>query len=117
MCIEYKLDEIEALHFLLQKHARSDGLNAFSRILLALDLKACFKEKGRENQGVGGRLKGSSNLTEADRMDTRQKMADAAGACPANVSKVQDLLITAQPEILEARIDKSFPGRQGDIKE
>ena len=39
-CIEYELTEAEALHWLLQKHLRSNGLNAYSRILLALELVA-----------------------------------------------------------------------------
>jgi hypothetical protein len=33
-CIEYDLPEPEALHWLLQKHRRSNGLNDFNRILL-----------------------------------------------------------------------------------
>ena len=44
-CIEYELTESEALHWLLQKHRRSNGLNDFSRILLALELEPWFKEK------------------------------------------------------------------------
>ena len=32
-CIAYELTESEALHWLLQKHRRSNGLNDFSRIV------------------------------------------------------------------------------------
>jgi len=58
-------------------HRRSNGLNAFSRILLALELELDFKKKARSNQRSGGQAKGSSNLTEADRVDVRSEIAAA----------------------------------------
>jgi hypothetical protein len=96
------LTESEALHWLLQKHRRSNGLNDFSRILLALDLEPWFKEKARSNQQAGGRSKGSSKLTEAERLDVRSEIAAAAGVSVGNLSKVKQLLMTAQPELLQA---------------
>jgi hypothetical protein len=102
LCIKYQLNDLEALHLLLQRHLRSDGLNDFSRVLLALDLEPWLEEKAKENQRIGGRSKGLSNLTEADRVDVRQEIADAAGVCAANVRKVQHLRMTARPEILDA---------------
>jgi hypothetical protein len=101
-CIEYELTESEALHWLLQKHRRSNGLNAFSRILLALDLEAGFKEKARSNQQAGGQHKGSSKLTEAERLDVRREIAAAAGVCVGNVSKVKRVISTAHAELLQA---------------
>jgi len=101
-CIEYELTESEALHWLLQRHRRSDGLNAFSRILLALDLEAGFKEKARSNQQAGGQNKGSSKLTEAERLDVRSEIAAAAGVSVGNVTKVKQLVGTGHPELLEA---------------
>src|SRR5277367_7128283 len=65
-CLEYELSEEEALLWLIQKHQRSDGLNAFCRTLLALELEPWFKARARSNQQRGGQHKGSSNLTEAD---------------------------------------------------
>src|SRR5260370_207181 len=100
-CIEYQLTEAEALHWLLQRHRRSNGLNAFSRILLALELEAGFKEKARANQRAGGQNKGSSSLTEAERLDVRSEIAAAAGVSVGNVSKVKQLTI-AHPKPLEA---------------
>jgi hypothetical protein len=44
-CIQFELTEAEALCWLLQKHRGSKGLNAFSRILLALELEPWLKEK------------------------------------------------------------------------
>src|SRR5271157_874373 len=102
LCIEYQLTESEALHWLLQKHRRSNGLNAFSRILLALDLEPGFKEKARSNQQAGGQNKGSSKLTKAERLDVRREIAAAAGVGEGNVSKVKQLTGTAHSELLQA---------------
>ena len=57
-CIEYDLTEEEALHWLLFRHRRVEGLNAFCRILLALDLEPCFREKAQSNQRLGGSQEG-----------------------------------------------------------
>ena len=98
-CIEYDLTESEALHRLLERHRRSNGLNAFSRTLLALDLEAGFKEKARSNQQAGGQNKGSSKLTEAERLDVRHEIAAVAGVCVGNVSKVKQLMTLARPQL------------------
>jgi hypothetical protein len=101
-CLEYDLPEAEALHWLLQKHRRSNGLNPFSRILLALELESWLREQARSNQQAGGQNRGSSKLSEADRLDVRARIAAAAGASAGNVSKVKHLLSAAQPELLQA---------------
>ena len=101
-CIEYELTEAEALHWLLQRHRRSNGLNDFSRVLLALELEPWFKEKARANQRVGGEKKGSSKLTEAERLDVRSEIAGAAGVSAGNVSKVRQMTTTAHAEVLQA---------------
>jgi hypothetical protein len=113
-CIEYELTEAEALHLLLERHRRSDGLSAFSRVLLALDLEPSLREKALSNQRAGGHDKGSSKLTEAGRVDVRLGIAKAAGVCAGNVTKVKRLLTTAHPKVLEAlrggeiRIDRAW---------
>jgi hypothetical protein len=101
-CVAYELTESEALYLLLERHRRSDGLNAFCRVLLALELEPWLKEKARLNQQAGGQNKGSSRLTEASRLDVRREIAAAAGVCPANVSKVKQLTMTARPQLLRA---------------
>jgi hypothetical protein len=101
-CSEYQLTEVEALRWLLQRHRRSNGLNAFSRILLALELELDFKERARSNQQAGGQNKGSSKLTEAERLDVRSAIAAAAGVSVGNVTKVKQLTMTAHPELLKA---------------
>ena len=101
-CIEYQFSEAEALRWLLQKHRPSSGLNAFSRILLALELEPWFKQKARSNQQAGGLNKGSSKLTEAERVDVTAKIAEAADVSVGNISKVRQLRRTALPELLQA---------------
>jgi hypothetical protein len=107
-CIEYDLSESEALHWLLQAHRRSEGLNSFCRILLALDLEPSLQANARLNQRVGGQNKGQSNLTEAERLDVRSEIAAAAGTSVGNVSKVKHLIVSADSELLQ-------PLRRGEI--
>jgi hypothetical protein len=101
-CVEYELSEAEALQWLLEKHRRSDGLNAFSRIMLALDLEPDLTEKARANKQVGGQQKGWSNLTKAEQVHVRSKIAKAAAVSTGNVTKVKQLLESVVPEIREA---------------
>jgi hypothetical protein len=104
-CVEYELTDEESLRWLLQKHRRSNGMNDFCRILLALELEPCFKEKALSNQRLGGQMKGSSNLTEDAIVDVRKEIAAAAGVSVGNVTKVKRLLRTGQPELLETLRD------------
>ena len=103
LCIAYDMTEADALHWLLQRHRRSAGLNDYCRILLALDLEPSLKEKARANQQAGGRGKASSKLTEAERpVDVRSEIAAAAGVSAANVTKVKQLIRTAPSGVLNA---------------
>jgi hypothetical protein len=101
-CIQHELTEEEALRWLLQRHRRSNGLNNFCRILLALELEPCSRERALSNQRLGGQNKGSSRLTDAERVDVRREIADAAGVSLGNVTKVKQLVGTAYYELLEA---------------
>jgi hypothetical protein len=100
-CLKYELSEAEALHWLIQRHRRSSSLNDFSRILLAIELEPWFKEKARSNQRAGGQNKGSSKLTEAESVDVRSEIANAAGVSVGNVSKVKQLT-GVHPDLLQA---------------
>jgi hypothetical protein len=100
-CIEYELTEEEALRWLLLRHCRSNGLNDFCRIRLALELEPCFKEKALSNQRLGGRLKALSNLTKDATVDVRKQIAAAASVSVGNVAKVKQLIRIAHPELLE----------------
>jgi hypothetical protein len=101
-CLQLDMTEEEALLWIIQKHRRSNGLNAFSRILLALELEPWLKEQARSNQRAGGQNRGSSKLTEADKLDVRSEIATAAGVSAGNVSKVKQLAMHAHPSLLQA---------------
>jgi hypothetical protein len=98
-CLEYDLTEEEALRWLIQSHRPSWGLNAFSRVLLVLELEPFLQERARANQQIGGQHKGSSNLTEAQKVDSRSELAAAAGVSPGNIRKVKQLIESAHPMI------------------
>ena len=100
-CLEYELGEEEALRRLVQSHRRSQGLNDFARILLALDLEPWLQERARSNQRTGGQIKGSSTLAKAPRLDVRSEIAAAAGVSTGNVTKVKQLVQAAHPNILQ----------------
>jgi len=65
-------------------------------------LEPWFKEKALANQKAGGENKGSSILTEAQKVDVRAKIAEIAGVSVGNISKVKQLRRTAIPELLQA---------------
>jgi hypothetical protein len=102
LCMEYNLSEEEALVWLLQKLRPTRGVNGFCRTLLALELEPWLKLRAQANQKIGGVRKGSSNLTEADRLDVRAEIATTAGVSTGNVTKVKQILAKALPELLQA---------------
>jgi hypothetical protein len=107
-CIEYGMSEAEALQNLLQRHRRSSGLNDFIRICLGLELEPFLKQKGRAKQQAGGQNKGSSILTEAQRLDVRKEIARIAGVSVGNVTKVKQLTTTAHSDIIKALREKEL---------
>jgi hypothetical protein len=78
-----------------------------------MDLEPGLREKALSNQRAGGQNKGSSILTEAEKVDVRAKIAEAAHLSVGTISKVNQLL-TATPELLQAlrngevRIDRAW---------
>ena len=102
ICIEYDLTKAEALRWLIQAHLSSRGLNAFSRVMLALDLEDSLGAEARQHQQHGGHEKGSSKLTDADRLDVRSEIAAVAGVSVGNVTKVKQLTRKVLPEVLQA---------------
>jgi len=101
-CTEVDLTLEEALEQLIRTHGSSRGLTDFVRIELALDLEVHFREKARTNQEAGGKDKGSSILTIAQRVDTRREVARVAGVSSGNVRKVKHILIHACSTLLGA---------------
>lgn len=96
------MSEEEALLHLIEKNRGSKGINDFIRILLALELEPWFRTRAKSNQRRGGREKGSSQLTEADRLDVRREISRAAGVSVGNVSKVKRILVDGVPELQDA---------------
>jgi ParB-like chromosome segregation protein Spo0J len=108
-CIEYDISEEEALRRLLLCHRPSPGLPPFTRIDMARDLAKSFKEKALQHQQAGGKSKGSSKLTEAEKVEVRKEIAAAAGVSVGTLSHALEVLKTGDPEILRAL-------RNGEIK-
>ena len=101
-CIVRHMSQEEGLLHLIEKNRGSKGINDYARILMALELEPWFKTRAKSNQRMGGREKGSSQLTEADRLDVRFEIARAAGVSAGNVSKVKQLITRAIPELQDA---------------
>src|SRR5260221_3164341 len=101
-CIEFNISEEEALRRLLLCHRPSSGLSPFSRIAMARGLAKSFKEKALQHQQAGGKSKGSSKLTEAQKVDVRKEIAVAAGVSVGTLSHALEVLKTGDPEILRA---------------
>ena len=106
-CIEYPLNENEALQFIINHHQPQREWNAFIRIRLALTREPYLQQKALENMRAGGKCKGLANLPEAQHIDVRQEIANFAGpgACGRNVSKVKTILQAAHSRLIEALID------------
>jgi hypothetical protein len=101
-CLEYNLDEQEALLWIIQHSRRDQDLNPYHRIVLALDYDPSFRERARENQRLGGQFKGSTTLPEAQAIDCRREIARLAGVSEGTLAKVRRLLQVGCPELLEA---------------
>ncbi len=100
-CIEYDLTEEEALEFLLARHHKSEGLNAFCRIVAALKLEPYYRASNSRRPQAASANTRSSNLTNVGRKDVRAEIARIAGVSTGNVTKVKQLLETVIPEIRE----------------
>ena len=102
ICIERDLTSEEALEELIQIHRRSQGLADFIRIELALDLESYFKHKALLNLREGGRIKGLSKLTIAEKVNSRTEIARVAQVSVGNVHKVRHILNHACSALKEA---------------
>jgi hypothetical protein len=105
-CIEFEMSEEAALQYLLKKRHR--GLNDFVRITLSLELEPFLKNKARANQQAGGRKKVWSTLTEDTSFNVRREIARAAGVSVGKVTKVKQLVATADIEIIKALREKDL---------
>jgi hypothetical protein len=101
-CLEYDLDEVEALLWIIQHSHQDQELNSYQRIVLALDYEPSFREAARENQRVGGQFKGLTTLSEAQAINCRREIARLAGVSEGTLAKVRRLLQAGCAELLEA---------------
>jgi hypothetical protein len=101
-CIECPLSEDEALQFILTHHQSRTGWNDFVRIRLAQTLEPTLQQSALDNMRAGGKYKGSTNLSEADRIDVREEIARRSGTGTGNVGKVKAILLRAHPNIIAA---------------
>jgi len=101
-CVEYDVDENESLQYILAIHKARRPWNSFISIRIALKLETYFQHKALENMRAGGKHKGSTNLSKADRIEVRQEIATAAGSGVGNVDKVKAILESAHPHIIQA---------------
>ena len=100
-CLEYDVTDEEALQIVIQQHRASEGLDAFCRIVMALELEPFFKACSRRSRPETGARTLSSNLTNAERRDVRKAIASVAGVATGNVTKVKQLLNSVVPEVRE----------------
>lgn len=105
ICVQYDIDELEALQFILAIHRTAKRWNSFISIRIALKLEPYFQQKAVENMKAGGRYKGSTNLSKADRIEVRQEVANIAGSGVGNVDKVKTILQSAHPNVIQALQD------------
>jgi hypothetical protein len=101
-CIEYPLGEGEVLPFILRYHQPRHTWNSFVRISIARRLKPALQQRALDNMRAGGKNKGLTNLSKADRIDVRQQIAKLAGTGTGNVTKVETILERAHPNIIVA---------------
>ena len=101
-CIEYPLSDDEALGFILTHHQTRCGWNDFVRIRLALTVEPALQQRALDNMRTGGKYKGSTNLSRADRIEVRQEIAKFAGTGTGNTDKVKTILRSAHPNIIAA---------------
>ena len=99
-CFEYDVTDDEALQVVIQRHRRSEGLNDYGRIVLALGLESYFREQRRGTPSTG-HPRPSSKLTNHEHRDVRKNIAEAAGVSTGNVTKVKQILNSVIPELRE----------------
>ena len=95
-CLVYDLTTEDALQLLVQRHRSVQGLNAYGRIVLALQLEPHFR--GQKAGRVDAR---SSTLTKGSHVDVRADIARVAGVSTGNVTKVKQILSSGIREVRE----------------
>ncbi len=101
-CLEYQINEDEALSFIISHHRARRQWNRFVLICLALTLESALQERAMSNMQAGGRFKGSAKLPEAQHIDVREQIGKLAGVGAHYVSDVKAILRAAHSKLIEA---------------
>jgi hypothetical protein len=107
-CVEYSVNDDEALQYILKLHQPLWGWNSFLRIRLALTLEPQLRQKAVDNMRAGGKFKGSAKLPDFRQIDVRREIANAAGVGVRNVSNVKTILQRAHPHVIQALTEGSL---------
>jgi hypothetical protein len=114
LCRRHALSEREQLLWIVQKLQSPSWVNDYLHALAALRLKASWRAIALANQQLGGKLKGSVDLQEADRVDVFGKIAEEIGISATRLRRVDFLERKAAPEVRaalrkgEIRIDRAW---------
>lgn len=114
LCRRHALSEREQLLWIVQKLQSPSRVNDYLHALAALRLKASWRAIALANQQLGGKLKGSADLQEADRVDVFGKIAEETGISATRLRRVDSLEREAAPEVIaalrkeEIRIDRAW---------
>ena len=92
----------KAFQLLMTLHRPRGSWNAFTRTELALQQERYFQSMALANQVAGGQHKGLANLPKAEHIDVRREIANLAGVCPRNVSKVKIIRDKAHRQLIQA---------------
>ena len=95
-CLVYGLTKEDALQLLVQRHRSVQGLNAYGRVVLALQLEPHFR--GQKAGRVDAR---TSTLTKGSHVDVRADIARVAVVSTGNVTKVKQILRSGVREVRE----------------
>jgi len=114
LCRRLDLSEREQVLWIVQRLQSRSLANDYIHALAALRLKPDWRARALLNQQLGGRLKGSANLQEADRVDVFRKIAEETGIPATRLRRVDCLESEAAPEVIAAlrkadiRIDRAW---------
>jgi hypothetical protein len=114
LCRRHNLSECEQLLWIVQKLQSPSWTNDYIHALAALMLKPGLRARALANQQLGGKLKGSANLQEADRVDVLEEISRETGISARTLRKAERLEEYPAPEVKvalragEIRIDRAW---------
>jgi hypothetical protein len=101
-CLLYSWSQDKALEWLLQNNRSRLAWNKYCRIVLAMELEPNLVAQALANKREGGRQKGLINLSKAEQVHVRSKLAALARVCPVYIDRVKQLRTQADQKVLDA---------------